>query len=130
MFRIVTIIGFCALAAACAQPAYVYHAGEFNRNAADFGHDPTDIAAVTVCYSSRGSTPADVLALAQAECGKFGKMARFSGQDYASCPLSTPVSAHFSCLGGTADGAARENPATTGAGGAHTVNYDGILFSY
>lgn len=130
MFRIATIIGFGLIAAACAQPAYVHHSGEFNRNSPAFGQDPTDISTVTICYSSRGSTPAMVLGLARQECGKFGKTAKFTGQDYAHCPLPTPVSAHFSCLGGEVDGAAGNRGGSAGGSGGHQVNYDGILFSY
>ena len=130
MFRIVAIIGFVALTAACAQPAYVHHAGEFNRSAPGFGHDPTDIKSVIVCYSSRGATPAEVLSLARDECGKFGKTALFTKQNYANCPLQTPVSAHFSCEGDNAKGGTQASGQTVGAGASHRINYDGILFSY
>ncbi len=130
MFRNLTLIGLLALATACARPAYVHHGGEFNRSSSDFGKDVIDIEQVTVCYSSRGSTPAQVRALATEECAKVGKTAQFVEQNYANCPLQTPVSAIFSCLG---DGVGESSgPAADRAGGTggHQVNYDGILFSY
>ncbi len=129
MFRIIIVIGLLALTAACAKPAYVYKPGEFNRNSSNFGKDVTDIKTVTVCYSSRGATPTQVRALAESECAKFGKTAQFKNQDYAVCPLPTPVSAHFSCLGGGIDAPAAKAAKETG-GGNNQIDYDGILFSY
>jgi len=83
--------------AACSAQPYVLHANEFNRSAVDFGKDPTDIEAVTICYRSSSTTPQDVRALAVKECAAFGKTARFIKQNYLSCPLLTPVAAHYSC---------------------------------
>ncbi len=130
MFRIIAIISFAALASACAQPAYVQQAGEFNRNSSNFGKDVTDIKSVTICYSSRGSTPAQVRSLATAECAKFGKSVRFINQDYVSCPLQTPVSAYFSCIGDGVDRSSGSAANPVGTDSHHQINYDGILFSY
>lgn len=125
MFKIIPLIGLLALTAACAQPAYIHHATEFNRSSPGFGKDITDIDRVTICYSSRNATPAQVRALAVDECAKFGKTAQFQRQEYFICPLSTPVAASFSCLGGGAGIVAGPT-----SGGRQQVNYDGILFSY
>ena len=130
MFRIFVLSGLIALLSACAQPAYVHQAGEFNRNLPNFGKDVTDIESVIVCYSSRGSTPAQVRSLARAECAKFGKTAQFEEQDYGNCPLPTPVSAHFSCLGGGTDGSVGGGAGKAATDGRRQINYDGILFSY
>ena len=130
MLRIFPIIGLIGLASACAQPAYVHQESEFNRASPDFGKDPIDIQNVTVCYSSRGSTPSEVLGLARAECAKFGKTVEFTKQDYSICPLQTPVSAHFSCLGDAQNRPLGSGTLSSSDDGRHTINYDGILFSY
>ncbi|MBL8644315.1 MAG: hypothetical protein JNK21_10310 [Rhodospirillaceae bacterium] len=53
---------------------------------------------VAICYSSQGAAPADVLALAQAECAKTNRTARFDGQDQFSCALLAPTRAFFRCV--------------------------------
>jgi len=130
MFKIIPLIGLLALTAACAQPAYVHHAAEFNRSSPEFGKDITDIDRLTICYSSRGATPAQVRSLARDECAKFGKTAQFLQQEYFVCPLSTPVAARFSCLGEGVSGAAAAATGPVSGSGRPQVNYDGILFSY
>jgi len=95
-------LSFCALMllaglTACAGQPYVFHEKEFNRGAVDFGKDPTDIERVTICYSSSNTTPDIVRDMAIEACGKFGKTARFVGQNYKSCPMVTPVSANYEC---------------------------------
>ena len=87
---------FVALAA-CSSPPFVYDANEFNREAADFGKPVTDIATVTVCYSSWEATPSQVAKMASQECAKFSKIARFTEQNYSSCPLMAPVAAIYQC---------------------------------
>ena len=54
---------------------------------------------VAICYSSRGATPRDVMALAQAECAKTARSAQFDGQDEFRCALLTPTRAFFKCVG-------------------------------
>ena len=84
---------------ACALPApYVYHANEFDRSAVGFGKDPTDISEVTICYASRNTSPADIVALARQECGRFGKVPVFDHQTYTLCPLTTPNAAVYACV--------------------------------
>jgi hypothetical protein len=83
------------LLAAC-QP-YVYEVGEFNRERADFGRERTDIATVDVCYATRSTSAQNLLTLAEAECGKFGKTARYQYSDVLECPLATPFRARFAC---------------------------------
>ncbi|MBT3239251.1 MAG: hypothetical protein HOK06_08435 [Rhodospirillaceae bacterium] len=85
--------------AACSTPPSVYKKGEFNRADPDFGKEVTDITSVTICYSAYSSTPAEVAAMARDECGKVGKTAMFTGQSYDNCPLFTPVSANYQCVG-------------------------------
>lgn len=79
-----------------AEP-YVYKYGEFNRDSSSFGKELEDRTEVSVCYNRRGATPGQVLELAQAECGKFKKVARFSGHERLKCPLFTPATANFIC---------------------------------
>lgn len=82
---------------AWAEP-YVFDSQEFNRDAPNFGKELTDRSSVSVCYSRRGATPREVLDLAQTECGKFQKVARFTGQERLACPLVAPVKANFECV--------------------------------
>ncbi|MBT3359939.1 MAG: hypothetical protein HN403_09970 [Rhodospirillales bacterium] len=79
-----------------AEP-YVYAAGEFNRESSSFGKKLENRKKVSVCYNRGSATPRQVLELAQAECGKFQKVARFTGHERLKCPLFTPVTANFSC---------------------------------
>ncbi len=102
-FRLVPLIaGVClplALAGCAGATApYVYKAGEFDRTLPTFGKDPTDINAVTICYNNRGTTPEEIRDMAQTECAQFEKSARFTDQNYKTCPLLTPVAAHFECV--------------------------------
>ena len=53
---------------------------------------------VAICYSSQGTTPDEILDLANLECGKTGRTAQFSHQDIAACNLSTPTRAFFNCV--------------------------------
>jgi hypothetical protein len=82
---------------ACSTPPYVHNPSEFNRNSETFANVPDDISTVIVCYSSYNAKPQDVMALAQARCSDYGKTAVFESQDYGTCPLATPVSAHYVC---------------------------------
>ena len=54
---------------------------------------------VAICYSSKATTPKDVLALAQAECAKTNRSAQFDGQDTFRCALLAPTRAFFKCVG-------------------------------
>jgi len=84
---------------ACSTPPFVHQPDEFNRAAAGFGADVTDISEVTICYSAYSSTPGQVSSLARDECAKFGKTAVFINQTNDTCPLLAPVSANYSCVG-------------------------------
>ena len=102
MHKRTAIVLALMLAAAAAEgctpaPPYVYKKAEFDRGQRMFGREPTDIKSVTVCYGSWKTTPDEVTAVAEAECGKFGKVAVFTRQDYQICPLVTPVAAYYYC---------------------------------
>ncbi len=92
------LVGVLGWITACeyATP-YVYLADEFNRKRRDYGKDPTDIKEVTICYHKRATTPEAITQMAEEECGKFNKRARFLEHDYALCPLVTPVAAKYAC---------------------------------
>lgn len=83
------------LLSAC-QP-YVYEVGEFNREREDFGREPADRTNVDVCYATRSTSPQELLGRAEAECAKFGKMARYRHSDVLECALATPFRARFAC---------------------------------
>ena len=80
---------------------YVYESTEFNRQSETYLKGIQDREQVTICYSKRASRPLDIAKLAMDECARFGKTARFSEQNYASCPLMTPVAAIYDCVNKT-----------------------------
>ena len=100
MKRILTVLVACAgigtVLGAC-QP-YIYEADEFNRERANFGKEPKDRTNVEICYFTRNSAPQDILAMAEAECAKFGKTARYTYSEVGVCPLATPTMGHFNCV--------------------------------
>jgi hypothetical protein len=84
---------------ACSAPSpYVHRPGEFNRAAVNFGKEPVDADHVIVCFGRSGTTPTQVVAVARAECARFGKIPQFDRQSILTCPLTTPVSAHYNCI--------------------------------
>ncbi len=103
-FRLVRLVARVCLAfavlAGCAASTvpYVYKAGEFDRSSPNFAKAPTDITSVTICYGTRGTTPEEIRDMAQTECAQFEKTARFTEQNYQTCPLLTPVAANFDCV--------------------------------
>ena len=95
----VIVLGALTALGGCANmPPYVYNPAEFDRESADFGRDPTDIEEVTICYSRRATTMETVEAMAQGECARFQKVARFEDDSFLYCPLLTPTSARFECV--------------------------------
>jgi hypothetical protein len=53
---------------------------------------------VAICYSSNATTPRALLRMANAECAKTGRVARFDGQDQGACVLLAPTRAFFKCV--------------------------------
>ena len=53
---------------------------------------------VAICYSSNAATPGALLRLAESECAKTGRTARFDGQDFGGCVLLAPTRAFFRCV--------------------------------
>ncbi|HEC14866.1 MAG TPA: hypothetical protein ENI72_03820 [Rhodospirillales bacterium] len=96
MFFPVLFLGLF-LAACTAPEPYVYKEREFDRSAEDFAKDPVDISEVVICYGKNGTTPQAIRKIARQECSKFGRTPQFVRQTYNLCPLSTPISAIYSC---------------------------------
>jgi len=96
MKRILTVLIACTALNACAP--YVYEADEFNRERKDYGKELTDRSIVDICYFTRNTAPQDILAMAEAECAKFGKTARYTYSEIGICPLATPTLGHFNCV--------------------------------
>ena len=76
---------------------YIYDPQEYNRDRADYGRPLKDRTQVRICYFTRTTTPQDILAMAEAECGKFNKSARYVNTQVGECPLATPALANFAC---------------------------------
>lgn len=97
---ILPLIAVCALTVAggCSLPEpYVYKFKEFDRSRPDFSKDEVNRTQVGICYNKRNTTPQHIVELAQAECAKYQKVARFKTQNVLICPILTPVQAIFSC---------------------------------
>ena len=92
------VFGLAAVAlssCAMAEP-HVYRPSEFDRRT--FVKSVAAVPGeVQVCYAAKGTTPDEVLRLAEEECAKYSKSAQFIGNEVFNCPLSTPVAARYYC---------------------------------
>jgi hypothetical protein len=94
------VLGVALGAGGCAdQAAFIYNPDEFNRESATYAKEPEDIEDVIICYSRRVTSQQEVTRMAQAECAKFNKTARFTGIEFLECPVLTPGGAQFDCVG-------------------------------
>ena len=102
-------LSFAALAvtlSGCADnEPYVQNTAEYNRDSPTFAKGPVRSkgSEIYICYAKSNATPAQVRAVADEECGRFGFRAVFIGQNYELCPLATPSAAGFTCETQTAD---------------------------
>lgn len=78
---------------------YVYDVAAYDREHPDFAKTLKTRDQVTVCYSKRSTTPAEVARLAAETCAPYGTGIAFVGNVYTLCPMLTPVGAAFSCTG-------------------------------
>ena len=95
-FKFLFCIALLGAGLSACQP-YIYDPEEFNRERKDFGHDLTDRTDVNICYYTRSTTPQDILAMAEAECARFGKTARYRYSEVGQCPVATPTLGLFAC---------------------------------
>ncbi|MGB0671864.1 MAG: hypothetical protein ACPGNT_10235 [Rhodospirillales bacterium] len=110
-------VGVHGLAACTSPEAYIYDPNEFNRESETFNQPLTDRDAVTICYSKSNTKPADLIAMARAECGKFGKTAVYESSNTLKCALVSPGSVTFACEGnGGAKATSRPSGQQTGSG--------------
>ncbi|MCP5363702.1 MAG: hypothetical protein H6905_00445 [Hyphomicrobiales bacterium] len=90
--------GILLVLASCgATEPYVFKPGEFDRTADDFNQPIVDRDSVTICFNGWVTDDADVAAMAQEECHKFGKNAHVRSEIFDQCPLLTPSQADFAC---------------------------------
>lgn len=89
------LAGVTLLLGACAGAPFVDGRREAGQKEPVGASTPDRVA---VCYSSRNTTPREVLALAQAECAKTHRAAVFDGQDVFRCALLTPTRVFFKCV--------------------------------
>jgi len=87
-----------AFVAGCSGGApYIHQGSEFNRESDAYRNGITDRTGVTICYSSRATSPETISKMARDECARFGKSAVFLKQSYQTCPLVTPSAAVYDC---------------------------------
>ena len=95
----IAALGIVVLTAACSRiEPYVHDENQFNRDSKDFGKPKKDIESVGICYNKAGTKPGVLVSMAQKECAKFGKVARYQSQDMLTCPLNAPAYIIFDCL--------------------------------
>ena len=82
----------------CELPPYVHNAGEFDRSSPVFKKEPADRGSIAVCCSRRHTKTETLLQMAEAECGKYGKVARYIGGEYLHCSVMIPAIARFACV--------------------------------
>lgn len=100
-FLVLTLTAIVLGAGGCGvTEPFIYKDDEYNRSVAGFGSELKDRNSVEICYNKRSTTPDVVGKMANAECAKFGKTARFQSHDFLECPLITPARAIFSCVEG------------------------------
>lgn len=97
-FKPVALLLFLVVLAACDREAYIFTENEFDRSRPGFGRELKDRSELQICYSKQITTPQALLGMAAKECGRFGKQAAFSHDEYLECPLATPTRAHFRCV--------------------------------
>lgn len=91
------LAAIAAVAPGCAGAPYVDSRREAGQTTAVGTSTPDRVA---ICYSGRSTTPQALLQMAEAECAKTGRRARFDGQDKFSCALRAPTRAYFRCVSG------------------------------
>ncbi len=97
---LILFLGVAAGAGGCTdEAAFVYDSGEFDRTSPTFAKEPEDIETVTICYNRRATSQREVTRMAQAECAKFNKTARFDALEFLHCPVLTPSGTRFDCVG-------------------------------
>ena len=64
--------------------------------------DVSEPERVAICYNKATIDPQDLLAMASAECGKYGGRAQLLEQTLFYCPAFSPVKMEFACIGGVA----------------------------
>lgn len=89
--------GALIAAVGCVTQPYVYKLDEFDRDAPDFNRELVDRNTVSICFGRLFASRAEVTALADAECDRFGKRAVPRGDGFGACPLLTPVEARYDC---------------------------------
>jgi len=117
------VVVAAALLGGCgAARPYVYDPIAYNRDDPNFAKTPKTRDQVTICYSKRSTTPAEVARLAAETCAPYGTGIAFVRNNYTQCPMLTPVGAEFACTGavgtqGVARRGAIQRPAADGTPG-------------
>lgn len=100
--RTVAIVLGAAAAAGCQAPTpYVFAEREFDRSSPDFHKEPLERDSVMICMSPFSDRSAAIAALADEECQKYGKTARFSGRQFGKCPLLVSSAPTYRCIAPT-----------------------------
>ncbi len=79
----------------CATPPYVDSRREAGQKA-PIGPSTADMPAI--CYSSHGAGRAAAAKLADSECAKTARTAKFDHEDSWACTIKTPTRAFFRCV--------------------------------
>ena len=87
--RAFVVISLLLVAGCGSITPYVF--GTIERNVVSDGVVVPIADQVQVCYNSETAKPRDVIALAERECAKTKRQARFVKQDILACPVFLPA---------------------------------------
>ena len=97
--RIAAVALSAAVIVGCQYPTpYVFTEREFDRSSADFNKELPNRDSVAICMSPFADPSESVVALAEAECQKYGKSVRFVERRFGKCPLLIASAATFQCV--------------------------------
>jgi hypothetical protein len=88
------VLALAALLSACASP-YVDSRREAGRRQPVGASTPDMIA---ICFAPSKTPRSQVLAMAQPECAKTGRVAAYDHEDPWSCTLRAPTRAFYRCV--------------------------------
>jgi len=84
-----------AMLASCAESPYVDSRREAGKR---ISVGTSNLNVVAICYGGGEPPPADVVKLAESECGKTGHVAQYQSRARIACNLLAPSRAYFRCV--------------------------------
>ena len=93
--KFISLSLFVGLLSACAQKPFIDSRREIG-STENVGLSTLDT--VAICYSSKNSTPKEIINLARSECAKTHRVPKFYRQSLFTCRLFLPHHAFYNCI--------------------------------